>query len=505
MQQSTSYYPYQLFVIAASVGTLALVVFGIWNAGGARRDFDGQTFMIAGLPGDHNDKPGETYKFSGVQGGNIKLNDPKPAVLDPPGGDDAAGHGDRFVRSENLKNRQYRTARSSSMTEDAVDAGLRWLARHQDADGSWSPENFTKNCQGGTPCENGKGFGSDENRIGATGLALLAFLGAGHDHRSLKIYTNSFTNKTVRVGEVVKRGLLYLKEMQLENGSLVDAANSKWGYNHSLGVMALSEAYGLSRAPQWKTPAQLAVNYLVAGQNTSPGGTGLWGWRYRPNCGDNDISVTGWAVMALKSAEMSGLRVPQESFEGALQFCDEVTDRSAGLAGYMRREDAGIQVKSIGKNEGFANHPSLAAVGMCVRTFIRHNIDDPTLETSAKQLVRDLPLWDKTRKMNDYYYWYYATLALNQFDGADSPRAGKGSYWNEWNAALQRTLVENQINNSKICSHGSWDGDDRWSIDGGGRVYATAINTLNFEVYYRYANTFGAARKPPAPNRLNNK
>ena len=37
---------------------------------------------------------------------------------------------------------------------------------------------------------------------------------------------------------------------------------------------------------------------------------------------------------------------------------------------------------------------------------------------------------------------------------------------------------------------GSWEPSDRWSVEGG-RAYATAINALTMEVYYRYANVLG--------------
>jgi len=41
------------------------------------------------------------------------------------------------------------------------------------------------------------------------------------------------------------------------------------------------------------------------------------------------------------------------------------------------------------------------------------------------------------------------------------------------------------------CAEGSWDTTkvDRWAQ--GGRVYATAINVMTLEVYYRYKSVFG--------------
>ena len=49
-------------------------------------------------------------------------------------------------------------------SESAVDAALRWLARHQEADGHWD----------------GAKYEGRKTDPGITGLAVLAFLGAGH-------------------------------------------------------------------------------------------------------------------------------------------------------------------------------------------------------------------------------------------------------------------------------------------------------------------------------------
>ena len=199
--------------------------------------------------------------------------------------------------------------------------------------------------------------------------------------------------------------------------------------------------------------------------------------------------------MALKSAELAGLTIAQDSLQGAYNYCAEVTDRTTGHAGYLTREDAGRPVKS-NKNADFLGHPAMAAVGMCVRSFVKHDVNDPMLEAGAKLLARDLPVWNKQKKSNDFYYWYYGSLALNQYDGPESPRPGKGQYWKDWEgrSARRSSRTKPTIRASAPTAHGT--ATIVGVIDGGGRVYATAINTLTFEVYYRYANAFGTVKKP---------
>ena len=100
--------------------------------------------------------------------------------------------------------------------------------------------------------------------------------------------------------------------------------------------------------------------------------------------------------------------------------------------------------------------------------------------------MKDLPKWEGYDI--DFYYWYYASLALFQYDGP------KGTFWLQWNERMKDTLVPNQNTKSTGCKVGSWEPVSRWSCEGG-RVYATAVNALTLEVYYRYANVFGVSGK----------
>ena len=111
------------------------------------------------------------------------------------------------------------------------------------------------------------------------------------------------------------------------------------------------------------------------------------------------------------------------------------------------------------------------------------------LAKHAAKIVKDLPRWDEAKHAIDFYYWYYGTLALFQFDGPD------GKLWNQWEEALKDALGKHQKLRADGCTDGSWEpAVDRWGY-AGGRVYATAINALTLEVYYRYANVFGVSGK----------
>ena len=127
----------------------------------------------------------------------------------------------------------------------------------------------------------------------------------------------------------------------------------------------------------------------------------------------------------------------------------------------------------------------MSAVAILCRIFMVKDRKDPGLVASL-HLTNDLP--QAKTNFTDYYYWYYASLALYQLDGPDGPK------WGKWNEAMKNALVPHQKTSKDGCANGSWTSeDDRWGFEGG-RVYATAINALTLEVYYRYANVFKGSR-----------
>ncbi|MDQ7779865.1 MAG: FHA domain-containing protein [Planctomycetota bacterium] len=357
----------------------------------------------------------------------------------------------------------------SRETQAAVMAGLKWLARHQQQDGSWGVYGPNLGCADES-CGTGGGF-----ETGLTGLALLAFLGSG--------FTPSSTEKCdgISLGKVVGSGLSWLVSHQTESGSFGQDGISM--YEQAIGTMALAEAYALTGRIQYRAPASRAVRFVIEAQNPYAG------WRYRRKCNDNDTSVTGWCVMALKSASLAGLDVGKTSFEWAKSFLDTVTETTGYgkiKIGYCR---LGSSVTCCTPNGG-------NAIGLVLKLYLEDKPGTSQMNSLAESILLELP--DPESIINrsgspDYYYWYYATLGLFLYDGPDSGRPG--TYWKKWNERMIATLTETQHKKEEGCCYGSWDPVDRWS-GSGGRVYATALNTLTLEVYYRYPSVFtGTDRK----------
>ena len=350
-------------------------------------------------------------------------------------------------------------------TESAVVAALRWLWRHQnrkrDAEaGGWDMDNYMRWCDSkkGGPCPNNNPFhpGSAKDFDEAvTALALLAFLGHGNTHRVGDFRTT------------VKMALDYLLSRQDGQGWIGRKESvDEWVYNHALSAMALCEAYAMSQDPWLDEPCRRAVSCIIDAQN--PGA----GWRYTPRKGDNDTSVTGWMVLALKGAKNAGIEVPKSTWEGAIAWFDRCFDPTSGRVGYQHRGDYGSVMQGI--NENYEKLPTMTSVAVICRIFCGQSRNDPKVKRSVELVMKNLPTWDSKGLKVDMYYWYYATYAMFQYGGTK---------WGEWNKAMKKVLIETQ--KRRGCIDGSWDPVGKWGMVGG-RVYATAINALTLEIYYRY-------------------
>ena len=79
----------------------------------------------------------------------------------------------------------------------------------------------------------------------------------------------------------------------------------------------LSERYD----PLLRRPAQNAINLLINSQHENGG------WRYSPTkTAQGDMSISGWQIMALKSAQMAGLDVPSIAVTRCKSFLESCCD-----------------------------------------------------------------------------------------------------------------------------------------------------------------------------------
>jgi len=352
--------------------------------------------------------------------------------------------------------------------EKAVQAGLAWLARHQDLDddGKWDSDDFAKHDPQDDRCA---GKGGALHDVGVTGLALLAFLGAG--------YTDRGSAQENPYAANVRGGLRYLLQWQDTEGCIGSRASMHFMYGHAIATLALCEAYATTRNPRYREPAQNAVDFILRARNP------YLAWRYEPRGGENDTSVTGWCVMALASARDAGLETDPGAFQGALAWIDKMTDAQFGQVGY--NFPGGGSARPEGKVDRFPPEKSQAMTASGILTRMLGGQDPRKAEAIVKgaNLCAELPpAWNPEDGSIDMYYWYFGTLAMFKVGG---------THWSRWNAALLKAAGMGQHPAGAGARTGSWEPAGVWGEEGG-RVYSTAIMTLCLEVAYRYDKAFGA-------------
>ena len=320
----------------------------------------------------------------------------------------------------------------SDATEKAIIAAIEWLSKVQEKDGRWDTRKFQA---------------ETDYDVGGTALALLCYYGWGARHDRPGKYQNN-----------VKKALEWLLAQQREDGSL---ARRGMMYSHAIAAIALCEAYGITKDDNIKSSALAAIEYTISSQHQERGG-----WRYSPGQ-DSDTSVTGWQLMALHSARMAGLELPEKPFDLARRWLDFAGGgEHGGLYGYQSPSDISR---------------AMVATGMFCRQLDMVPPSSPKMIESA-ELMKRYPIRDNNP---DLYYIYYGTLALYQH---------QGPIWQQWNNNLKRILPDIQIKSGSLA--GSWD-LSRSNTKGGGRIASTTLAILSLEVYYRILPMYGFRGEEP--------
>lgn len=333
-------------------------------------------------------------------------------------------------------------------SEEAVARALRWLAAHQLPNGAWS---FDHTFGPGQRISPNPGT-LREGYNGATAMALLPFLGAGHTHMEGEY------KKVVHAGLYFLLGAMKTQNRGgLMTGSFEEAGGSM--YSHGLCSIVLCEAYGMTQDRALMQPAQLAINHIVYAQDPVGGG-----WRYAARQ-PGDTSVVGWQLMALKSGHMSYLQVPPATIRGASNFLDLVQSDSGAKYGYT----------DPGAGQG------TTAVGLLCRMYLGWKRENAALERGVQWMSGIGPSISENGTGNMYYN-YYATQVMRQYGGEKGDP--QWAVWEKWNEKMRDTLVS--LQSKEGPSAGSWYLRGDHGAERGGRLYCTSMATMILEVYYRH-------------------
>ncbi|MGI9469018.1 MAG: squalene--hopene cyclase [Rubripirellula sp.] len=344
----------------------------------------------------------------------------------------------------------------SEKTEAAVASALRFLAQTQQPNGSWNPQTTGAGVERAPLGVNRHGAGG-RSETAITGLALLAMIGAGNTHHQGPY------------ADHVYRGLAFLINSQSrvpQNlGSLAGPTTSVYSatYSHGIAALAMCEAAAITQDASALVSAKRAMAYTRQIQIPTTGG-----WRYTRYDRDGDLSQLGWQAMVLDAGHRAKIPVNPQAVNGIQRFLKSVRAGRGGLASYRPRE---------------APTRTMTAEALATRLLIGEIVPKTEIAEAERFLMQQPP----GIGVDNYYYWYYATLALHQL---------QDDAWRQWNAALQRQLLSTQQPNGRWSSNTVWGGY-------GGEIYTTSMAALCLETYYRHAirdNKARIATRPASQN-----
>ena len=303
-------------------------------------------------------------------------------------------------------------------TEFAVRKALGFLLRSQNEDGSFPGANGT------TP--------------GVVALAGMAFLAAGHT-----------PDAATPEGQAINRCVDYCIQCQNPENGYMGAKGGNM-YSHCAATLFLAEVSGMvepERQARLKPVLEKAVALILTSQavpKKNPIDQG--GWRYQPGDKDSDLSLSGWALMALRASRLNGAPVPDGAIRSALVY---VRNQEKDNGGFRYTPD---------------RHPTLSMTAvalLCMELCGLHG-QEVTIRTGDWMIkhIGDLQ-WSQFRE----YATYYAAQAAFQLGG---------SYWKTCADWIYPYWLSRQ------GEDGAWGSSDSESL-----AYATSMAVLALTVPYR--------------------
>ncbi len=304
--------------------------------------------------------------------------------------------------------------------DGAVDRGLAFLAAAQESDGTFS--------------------GDKGKTTGVVALAGMAFLAKGH------------TPGHGPFGEAINTCIDYVLRNQRDNGMLITPGGGHGDtggmYSHTIATLFLSEVTGMvdaERQARVSTGLAKAVRLILTAQQVEKDENNRGGWRYEHDSRDSDLSCSGWALMALRSAKLNGADVPDKAIADAVAYIMRRHDANSGKFGYQ---------------DPNSHYVTLTGAGLLCLELTGHH-GEPATKRAGDLILNVMP--EMANQEHAAYGVYYAAQAMFQLGG---------QYWPRYATWLYETYLPKQ------------NADGSWEIRQG-RIYSTSMIVLALAVPYR--------------------
>ncbi len=308
--------------------------------------------------------------------------------------------------------------RAGPEVDVAVEKGLAYLAKQQKPSGAIT---------------------DGPNGVATTGLAVLAYLAAGHVPDSGKH------------GLVVRGAVDFLVKAVPANGYVGSVDGSRM-YGQGIVALALAEAMGVEPDPQKRQAMQNALqrmlDVILTAQKVRKDDNQRGGWRYEPGSGDSDLSLSGWSALALRASQNVGMNVSKEPIDRAVQYVARCFSMDEGAFAYQPGNPSSIAMTSV----ALLNLHLLDAA------------DREEARRAASWLARQ-PINNDTRFL--YYSLYYSTQAATQVGGELQDQVWKNN---------KKLLLDKQQEDGGFAQSPT--------AEEPGRVYATSMSVMTLAVPY---------------------
>jgi len=302
-----------------------------------------------------------------------------------------------------------------------------------------------------------KRLGSDETFArevrgmnAVAGLAGMAFLSVGH------------TPGRGPYGDVVNRCIDYVTAQAVSKKDGRQAGGWRYlttpkgylgrggrMYGHGIATLFLCEVSGMvDPKRQKKIDAVLlkALKVILDAQAIQKEARYAGGWRYKPDSPDSDLSVSGWNLMALRSARLNGAPVPAEAIKKAIAYVNRCNGTYQG---------------------GGPMSPAMAGVSLLCRELSGHH--DDAINRRYGNYLRGWAMGTFRPGAHppvdrEEYTTYYASQGMFQLGG---------KHWEEFAAPLYSYLIKHQRKD------GGW-----YASAGFSPVYTTSMYTLSLTPSY---------------------